>query len=252
MPPGCYRIGAMREHPSLRFASSAARPLALLLLVASACGGGGGNGQGGDGGSKEPTDFEYFGLTPGRCFGFRGGLAGAQEMTLGVEEENDALGFVTRQIRYRLGGILQRVDYVTAEEGQLRLHRREYRGSVEVSFDPPAVLLERPVYPTGTTPLTTETTATDVSTEESSTWTFRISVTEPQDVTVEERPEPYHVFPIFAVVDRGDTMQSEQDEFEFSEEGVWTRLDLDGDAFPEGKLVKIWDTEPGTSCGTIP
>ena len=247
MAPGCYRFGAMRR--VLEMASMAL----LVLLLAAGCGGGGGNGSK-DGGPTGPADYEYFGLTLGRCFGFRGGLAGAQEMTLGVEEENDALGFTTRQIRYRLGGILQRVDYVSASDGALRLHRREYRGSptVEVEFDPPPILLERPVLPTGTSPLITQTTATHVSTEETSDWTFRISITEPQDVTVEERTDPYRVYPIFAVVDRGDTMATEQDEFEFSEEGVWTRLDLDGDAFPEGTLVKIWETTPGQSCGTIP
>ncbi|MDF1563977.1 MAG: hypothetical protein P1V51_13090 [Deltaproteobacteria bacterium] len=227
-------------------------PLLLpLLLLLPACDGGGGDT---DGGVDVVTDEEYFGLALGSCFVLQGGLGGVQEMTIGVEAENDALGFMARQIRYRLGGFLRRTDYVTVEDGLVKIHQRSEVGSpnMDVEFDPPIDWLARPFRPTGTNPLRTDTTATDVFTSETETWTARTSLTEAESITVPGLAEAVEAFPAFVVYDRTDAgggMTSQEDRFHLVPEVGFIKADLFGTDWPDVQLIEVRQLPSGeTTC----
>lgn len=227
----------------------------LIVVLTGACGGGGGGGSG-DGGSGEVSDEAYFGLTTGTCYLFRGGLGGVQEMTIGVEEENDALGFVAKKVRYRLGGFLRRTDYVTVENGQALIHRRTEVGNpgLDVDFDPPIAWLQRPYRVTGTSPLRTDTTATDVYSGETETWIARTSQLAAEALTVEGLSAPTDAFPTYVTYDRtltDGTALSEQDVFYLAPEVGLLKADLDGDDLPDVELVEIRQLAEGeTTCTT--
>jgi len=229
--------------------------LSLLGTGALACGPGGGNTDGGPG---TVTDAAYFGLELGRCFVFKGGLGGVESMTLGVEAENDALGFKAGQLRYRLGGFVRRTDYITIEAGQVLIHQRSVVGqpNQDVEFSPPIAWLARPFAPTGTSPLRTDTSATDVFSGVQESWTARTTVQPTESVTVPYLSAAAEAYPTFVVYDRTDAtgaMRSEQDIFHFLPETGFVKADLNADTWPAVELVSTHMMPQGeTTCTTGP
>lgn len=227
-------------------------PFALLL---AACGPS--EGGGADAGTTGPTDEAYFGLQNGTCYGLLGGVGGLQEMTVGVEEETSALGYPAKVVRYRLGGIARRTDYVTVEGGQVLIHRREVIGQgsagYQVEFDPPVVWLERPVRETGTEPIVTETTATDAATLETATWTVDVNVAAPENLTVPYQTEAIEAHPVYVAYARSDTGTREQDRLWVAPETGFVRFDLSGNDWPEMSLASKWQMQEGdTQCTSAP
>lgn len=243
-------MSASAPSPSFSARRGLAPALAALLLLAAGVGCGPPPTDTPDAGPPPIDDWSYFGLQVGRCYGFKGGVGGVQEMTMGVEEERDVLGFVTRQLVFRINGLVQRTDYLTVAAGELLIHRREERGmpGIDVELAPPALWLKRPVEPTDAAPLVTETSATHLDSSVEA-WTFETTVAPLTSRIVPERQVPYDAFPIFSVV-KTPGAADQQDIFYFSPEEGWSLLNLHGADLPEMELVKIW--EPGGACGAIP
>lgn len=231
--------------------------LAVLALAASlaACGPGGGNG-GKDGGTDGGTpDDAYFGLTVGTCYRLVGGPSNAEQMTIGVETRNKALGYEASEIMYRLGGLLRRTDWVTFKNGQVLIHRREDRGTptVSVEFDPPIVFLERPERDTGTSPIVTDTTATDVNTSATSSWHVEVALTPVEATTVPQQTAPYQAFPVFDTYSHPSVGPDQQDRLWVVPDKGIVRADLDGTSWPDMKLDAVWQMKQGdTTCTTGP
>lgn len=228
-------------------------PLALLIATflasATACGGGGGTPDGGgDGGAGGLSDEDYFGLHLGVCFKFKGGLADSEYMHIGTERTTEG----SWELVYRRNQVAGRTDFITVENGQVLLHRRQDVGNPgqDVKFDPPLVLLERPVQSTGTSPIVTDSTATEVNTSTTHTWKTSVTVGNVAEVTV-----PHGTYaeasPVFIVHDRADTGTPEQDQFDFVPELGFITADLDGTDWPAMKLVDVTTLNQGDLCNAI-
>ena len=240
--------------PSPRLALAAA-----VLLASAACSGGsgGGNTDGGtDGGSNGQTDQAYFGLTDGTCYGFlqAGGTAGRPpDATIGIQADH-TLGYPALRMDYRVGGFVLRTDFVTVDKGQVLLHRREETGNpgMQVEFSPPIVLLERPVRETGTSPITTDSTSTDVTSGSTASWQVEVTVAATQSTQTTEQSAPFDASPVYLAYTHPSLGAATQDKLWVVPGTGFVRADLDGSSWPDVTLSAIWQLKQGESRCTAP
>lgn len=231
---------------------------AAILFACAACSGGHPATDGGtDGGTGGMTDEAYFGLAVGTCYGFlqAGGAANRPpDMTIGVEAADSSLGYPTRQVRYRQGGILLRTDYVTLSKGKVLLHRREDVGNpgLQVSFSPPIVLLERPERSTGTTPIVTDSTSTDVFTGKTAKWHVEVTLADAVSVQTTQRAKAYQAFPAYLLYHHPTLGADEQDKLWVVPGSGIVRADLNGSSWPNVTLSAVWQLKQGETRCTAP
>ncbi len=196
------------------------------------------------------TDEEYFGLIPGKCYGYlgHGGVEVIVEITDGhILDGVDLLG-----IFYTVNEMAHRDEYVHVnDDGELVVGRRQdYSTGGHAVFDPAYLISRRPLEQTLDGPHRTTTMAENLGLHaEDSEWEVSVTIETRRPHDVPAFDEPVEAFPHLVRHSPQDEGDERVDNFSMAAGVGFVSLDLAG--LPEVELVSTW-TAGDEGCGSIP